>query len=68
MAKKSKNPIATTLDRGGLIPTCHRFDFDKVKTIDDIKLLLEVSQLIVYDNYEGFNDIKHLLADVIEDE
>ena len=45
------------------IPTCHRFDFDKVKTIDDIKAILRVSQIVIYDNFDGFDEVKHLLED-----
>ena len=45
------------------IPTCHRFDFDKVKTIDDIKAILRVSHIVIYDNFDGFDEVKHLLED-----
>ena len=48
------------------IPTCHRVDFTKVKTVTDLKLIVDAMQPIFYDNYEDFHKIKHLLSDVNE--
>lgn len=45
-------------------PTQHEIDFDKVKTIADIKLIMKSLYFIIYDNHEHFDDIKHLLKDV----
>ena len=45
-------------------PTQHEIDFDKVKTIADIKLILKGMYFIIYDNNEHFESLKHLLKDV----
>ena len=46
------------------IPTQYHIDFDKVQTIDDIKVILDSLYLIIYDNHENFDKIKHLLKDI----
>ena len=45
-------------------PTQHEIDFDKVWTLKDVKLIMECLYIIIYDNHERFDDIKHLLKDV----
>lgn len=45
-------------------PTQYEVDFDKVKTIADIKLIMKSLYFIIYDNHEEFDNIKHLLKDV----
>ncbi len=45
------------------IPTCHRIDFDKVKTVKDIKAILQATEIIIYDNNDHWDKVKHLLID-----
>lgn len=48
------------------IPTCHRIDFDKVKTVKDIKLLLQATEIIIYDDNDHWKDVKHLMTDRVK--
>lgn len=48
-------------------PSQHEVNWDKVKTIKDIKLIMNAMNFIIYDNDENFESLKHLLKDV-EDE
>jgi sporulation protein YlmC with PRC-barrel domain len=41
----------------------YKIDFDKVKTIKDIKLILSALQIAFSESYENFEDIKHLLKE-----
>lgn len=51
------NGISLTFPRG------YKIDFDKVKTIDDIKLLLEAVDITVFPQYHRYDEIKHLLKE-----
>ena len=59
LVKESEYPngISLTFPRG------YKIDFDKVKTIDDIKLLLEAVDITVFSHYGRYDEIKHLLKD-----
>ncbi len=49
------------------IPTCHRIDFDKVNTVEDIKVILQSIEIIIYDNNDHWDSVKHLLIDRTDD-
>lgn len=46
-----------------VVPKSYKLDLDKVKTVDDIKQVLELLDIVVYDNYKHFDKFKHLLKD-----
>ena len=39
----------------------YQLDFDKIKTIEDIKLVLKELKIEVYESSEAFTNLKHLL-------
>lgn len=61
MTRTMTKKIKPLKDLDGTIPTQYEVDWDKVETIDDIKLILKSSYIIINDNYEGFKKVKHLL-------
>lgn len=38
-------------------------DVDKISSLEDIKIILRAMQIVVCENYENFNEIKHLLKE-----
>ncbi len=48
-------------------PTQHEVNWDKVRTLKDIKLIMKATRFIIYDNDEQFESLKHLLKDVNDD-
>lgn len=44
-------------------PTQYEVDWDKVETLEDMKLILKSLYIIIYDNHEDFKKFKHLLKD-----
>ncbi len=49
------------------IPTCHRIDFDKVKTVKDIKVILQAIEIIIYDDNDHWDEVKHLMTDIVDE-
>lgn len=45
------------------VPRSHQIDGSKIKTIEDIAIIIDAMQIIVSDNYEKFDEIKHLLKE-----
>lgn len=45
-------------------PKGYKLDTDKIQSLNDVLLILKSLNLIVYDNYEHFDEIKHLLKGI----
>ena len=48
-------------------PQHFRIDGNKVKTLDDVKKIINALRIIVSPDYCAHNDLKHLLTDIQED-
>lgn len=44
-----------------VLPAYTELDIEKVQTIDDIKLILGMLRIVVYDNGPDYEKVKHLL-------
>lgn len=38
-------------------------DVDKISNLEDIGIILRAMQLVIYEDYENFDEIKHLLKE-----
>lgn len=38
-------------------------DVDKISSLEDVKIILKAMQIVVGENYEHFDEIKHLLKE-----
>ena len=45
-------------------PIRYEFDFDKIKTVDDVKRVLESLMISFTDRYPRFGEVKDLLKEV----
>jgi hypothetical protein len=45
-------------------PIRYEFDFDKIKTVDDVKRVLESLMISFTDRYPRFEEVKDLLKEV----
>jgi len=58
------NKILAIMEIDNTDPIRYEFDFDKIKTVDDVKRVLESLMISFTDQYTRFEEVKDLLKEV----
>ena len=67
--KQSMTEQHVQFDPGHIIinPSLKRIDGNKIKSLDDVKKIVNFLNFQFSDNFPGIDDLKHLLTDTQED-